>query len=221
MTFQNRSPSALVWYTSRSVMFMKLSQLIRCPLNVSPFFSSTSYVIGCANHQPSLCARRSKVGFTIGLFCAALRSDSGSCCITLITVTNHQKIVFLPSQRRLSGVESEEHERSQRKAQMRRHPQILTLTLCQCLSAVLCSSALGLALGLVEWFRRTHDPFSSSFFLCWFTSPIFISFPEPGAHIDPKQLITLEDNDLPLHQDLPRHHSRARTSSRPQIIRST
>lgn len=69
-SFQNRSPScishtqaacqrygesvnqaqseagltALVWYTSLMVRFIKLSHATRCPLNVSPFFSSTSCV---------------------------------------------------------------------------------------------------------------------------------------------------------------------------------
>lgn len=41
--FQNRSPSALVSYTSRRVTFIKLSQSTRCPLNVTPFLSSTSW----------------------------------------------------------------------------------------------------------------------------------------------------------------------------------
>jgi len=40
--FQNRSPSALVWYTSRRVTFIKLSQSTRWPLKVTPFLSSTS-----------------------------------------------------------------------------------------------------------------------------------------------------------------------------------
>ena len=41
--FQNFSPSALVWYTSRSVTFIKLSHSTRWPLNVTPFLSSTSW----------------------------------------------------------------------------------------------------------------------------------------------------------------------------------
>lgn len=34
--------TALVWYTSLMVKFIKLSHAVRCPLSVSPFLSSTS-----------------------------------------------------------------------------------------------------------------------------------------------------------------------------------
>lgn len=42
---QNLSPSLDVQITSRKLMFIQLSQLTKCPLQVSPFFNSTNCVV--------------------------------------------------------------------------------------------------------------------------------------------------------------------------------
>lgn len=62
---------------------MKLSQLTKWPLNVSPFFSSTNY--GAADVQSVLVSSARRDGpscperrLTIGLFWAAFSSESGN-----------------------------------------------------------------------------------------------------------------------------------------------
>lgn len=64
-------------------MFIKLSQFTRCPLNVSPFFSSTSCVWYHLVSMVETGMAAGDAGLTMGLFWAAFSRDRGSCNGTL------------------------------------------------------------------------------------------------------------------------------------------